>query len=174
MNYTKLTMAFCAAPLLGACAQQQVDIAAEQAALRAAAEAYHQAGESGEFGRMADFYASDAVIMPPNADSAEGAAGTREFFAGAGDIPGLSLRFGSYDVVVSAGGDMGYTLADVEITTEGGDGTLVAADERDLHVWRKEGGEWKIVLDMWNSTEELAQPAARDDGAGSAAGGPTS
>jgi len=54
-------------------------------------------------------------------------------------------------VAISAGGDMGYTLADVALSIAGPDGAPVEQRYRDFHVWRKQDGTWKLAVDIWNS-----------------------
>ncbi len=158
MKYTLMICVAFSTIFLSACTQSSVDTAAEQAALRAAADAYHEAAHRGDFGSMVDFYANDGFIVPPNAAEEEGLQGARNFFAAIAEIPGLRLRFVDVRVEVAASGDMGYTLADIEISFEGPDGEPVEDKERDFHLWKKQDGKWKIAVDIWNS--ELPLPGA--------------
>jgi len=158
MKYTLMICVAFSTVFLFACTQSSVDTAAEQAALRAAADAYHEAAHRGDFGSMVDFYANDGFIVPPNAAEEEGLQGARNFFAAIAEIPGLRLRFVDVRVEVAASGDMGYTLADIEISFEGPDGEPVEDKERDFHLWKKQDGKWKIAVDIWNS--ELPLPGA--------------
>jgi ketosteroid isomerase-like protein len=158
MKYTLMICVAFSAVSLSACTQSSVDTAAEQAALRSAADAYHEAAHRGDFGSMVDFYANDGFIVPPNAAEEEGLQGARNFFAAIAEIPGLRLRFVDVRVEVAASGDMGYTLADIEISFEGPDGEPVEDKERDFHLWKKQDGKWKIAVDIWNS--ELPLPGA--------------
>lgn len=145
--------------LLYGCAPPPVDIEAARTSLLAAAEAYHKAGEDRQFDRMADFYASDSMIMPPDEPMAKGLDGAEGFFESVAQTPGIGVRFGKPSVTVAASGDMGYTLADATIFFES-DGEVVSSiAERDLHIWRKENGAWKIVVDIWNAK---AAPASAD------------
>ncbi len=158
MKYTLMICVAFSTVFLFACTQSSVDTAAEQAALRAAADAYHEAAHRGDFGSMVDFYANDGFIVPPNAAEEEGLQGARNFFAAIAEIPELRLRFVDVRVEVAASGDMGYTLADIEISFEGPDGEPVEDKERDFHLWKKQDGKWKIAVDIWNS--ELPLPGA--------------
>ena len=56
---------------------------------------------------------------------------------------------------------MGYTLADAVIKFDGPGGEPVEDKVRDFHLWKKQEGEWKIAIDIWNS--ELPLPAANVD-----------
>ena len=162
MKYKMVICVTFASVLLGACVPPSVDLEAEQAALRAAADAYHEAAQRGDFGSMVEFYANDGLIMPPNAAEEEGLQGARNFVAVIAEIPGLRLHFADVRVEVAASGDMGYTLADIEISVEGPDGEPAEDKERDFHLWKKQDGEWKIAIDIWNS--ELPLPGATPGG----------
>lgn len=138
---------------LSACTQQSVDIEAERAALRAAANAYHETTHKSEWSRLIDFDAVDVIILPPNSSRISGLEEARAFFAAAPDI---ELRYGDMIADVSSSGDMGYTLTNGVVTFEGPDGNLVQDKIRDFHLWKKQEGEWKIAVDMWSS--ELPSP----------------
>jgi len=160
MKYTTMICVTFSSVLLCGCTQSSVDIEAEQAALLAAADAYHEAAHREDFGSMVDFYANDGLILPPNAQEEKGLEGARNFFAAIAEIPGFRARFDDVRVGVAASGDMGYTLADIEISFEGPDGELVEEKERDFHLWKKQDGEWKVAIDIWNSEIPLADAAA--------------
>ncbi len=160
MKYTTMICVTFSSVLLCGCTQSSVDIEAEQAALLAAADAYHEAAHREDFGSMVDFYANDGLILPPNAQEEKGLEGARNFFAAVAEIPGFRARFDDVRVGVAASGDMGYTLADIEISFEGPDGELVEEKERDFHLWKKQDGEWKVAIDIWNSEIPLPGVAA--------------
>jgi ketosteroid isomerase-like protein len=135
----------------------EIDIEAERAALSDAANRYHEALHAWDVDTIAALYASDALVLPPNSETKEGAAGVREFLAAFSSIPGLQVRAETPTVVVSKGGDLGYTLANLEITVDGADGEPVTAQERDFHLWKKQAdGSWKVVIDIWNSPVPLS------------------
>jgi ketosteroid isomerase-like protein len=144
--------------LLSGCTQAGVNIEAETAALRAAADAYHAAGSAKDVDAVVNGYTSDSVTLAPNSPAVEGLEGMREFATAFTRTPGFSMSFGDMVAKVGAGGDMGYTLVDTIITVDGPDGNPVEDRIRDFHLWRKDGGEWKIAVDIWNS--ELPLPGA--------------
>ena len=136
---------------LAACTQAGVNIEAETAALRAAADAYHSAGSGQDVDQVVSSYTSDSVTLPPNSPAFEGLDGVRDFATAFTQLPGFSMSFGDTVAKVSAGGDMGYTLVDTIITVDGPDGNPVEDRLRDFHLWRKDDGQWKIAVDIWNS-----------------------
>jgi ketosteroid isomerase-like protein len=156
MKYVTMICVTFLSLLLCACTQSSVDPEAEQAALLAAADAHHEAAHSGDFGSMADYYANDGLMMEPHAAEIQGLQGVRNFFDAGAEIPELRLRFSDVRAEVAASGDMGYTLADLEIRAKGRDGEPWENKYRDFHLWKKQGGEWKIAIDIWNA--ELPWP----------------
>ena len=154
---TALTAMFVLA--LAGCMQAGVDLDAETAALRAAADAYHEAGIAADTDTVAGMYTNDAITLPPNAEAVMGREGMREFAVAFTETPGFSMSFGETVAHVGAGGDMGYTLVDTLMTFDGPDGEPVTDSTRDFHLWTKDGGEWKVAVDIWNS--ELPLPGAQ-------------
>ncbi len=160
MKYTTVICVTFSSVLLCACTQSSVDLEAEQAALRAAADAYHAAGEALDADTFADFYASDGLILPPNEPGVSGRDGAHNFISTFAEAPGAGVSFSDANIVVAASGDMGYTLADSVVKFEGPDGQAVEEKIRDFHLWKKQGGEWKIAIDIWNSEIPLPVVAA--------------
>ena len=139
----------------------EIDIEAESAALSKAANRYHEAGHSMDIDTMASLYAADALVLPPYSETKKGTAGVREFLTAFDETPGFQVRFETPTVVVSKGGNLGYTLADIEITVDGPDGQPVTSRERDFHLWKKQAdGSWKVIIDIWNSPDPLPTAAS--------------
>lgn len=149
-----MTIVVLVAALVG-CDESAVDVEAERAALRAAADKYHEAGSASDVATVVRLYATDSLILPPNAPAVSGPAAFREFANAFTGLPGFSMRFDTPTVEVSSNGDMGYTLADTDIAYDDPEGARVEDRQRDLHLWKKQNGEWKVVLDIWNSEMPL-------------------
>lgn len=145
-----------ATALTAACAPAGpvVDVEAETEALRATAQAYHDAAAATDTDAIVALYASDGVIYAPDTPTIQGTDGIRGFASEFSAMPGVQIELDLVEVVVSSSGDLGYTLGLGEITMEGPDGEPVVESIRDFHVWRKDAaGEWKLVVDIWNSPE---------------------
>ena len=133
-----------------------IDVDAETAALRAAAEAYHDAAQALDPDAISALYTVDAVAYPPNEPTVQGRAGFREYAAGFVGAPGIQMRFGQPQVEVAASGDLGYTYAEVQVTVDGPDDEPITENLRDFHVWTKDAdGAWQIAVDIWNSPDAL-------------------
>ena len=148
-----LTLAALALAAVNGCTQDPPqDLETAIAALRDAADAYHAAASTKDRDAVVAFYADDAVMMPPNARQVEGIDGVRNYRFGFIENPSVETQFETTRVDVSTGGDVGWTLAMVEVTFAGPDGEPAGDRIRDFHVWKKQAdGSWKIVVDMWNS-----------------------
>ena len=160
MKYTLMICVAFSSVFLFACTQSSVDVEAEQASLRAAADAYHEAAQTGDIDSVVDLYANDGLILPPNAAEEEGLQDARNFATAFTQTPGFGIRFDNVRVEVAASGDMGYTLADAVINFDGPDGESVEDRVRDFHLWKKQDGEWKVAIDIWNSELPLPSVAA--------------
>ena len=160
MKYTRVACVTFSSALLCACGQPSVDVEAERAALRIAADAYHEAAQTVDIDSLVDLYTNDGLILPPNAAEEEGLEGVRRFVNAFTQTPGFTARFGDMTVEVATSGDMGYTLTDAVISVEGPDGEPVQDLIRDFHLWKKQDGEWKVAIDIFNS--ELPLPEAED------------
>ena len=124
---------------------------ADVAGLRAAGDAWLLAFSGRDADKLAQLYADDAVVMPEAEPSASGAASINGFYL---DYFGR-LHSGSYSISVpasqimtGASGDLGYRAGVYRMS----DGTGTQVDTgKWLQVWRRAGGEWRVVRDTWNS-----------------------
>ena len=153
LGITMMATAACAGPQEGT-----VDLQAETAALRAAAQVYDDAASALDADAIAALYMEDAVAYPPNEPTVEGRADFQEYAANFVSAPGIQMNFGPPQVVVAASGDLGYTYAEGEITLDGPDGETITEVLRDFHVWAKDAeGAWRVVVDIWNSPNPLPE-----------------
>lgn len=160
MKYTRTICITFSSVLLGACVQSSVDVEAEQESLRATADAYHEAAQTSDMDSFVGFYTDDGVMLPPNAADEVGLQNVRNYATAFTQLPGFSMGFENVRVGVAASGDMGYTLAEGVIRFEGPDGEPVEDMIRDFHLWKKQNGEWKLAIDIWNSEIPLPGIAA--------------
>lgn len=145
--------------LLSSCAPPEpaVDVAAETAALREAAAAYHAATEGSDIETFVALNATDILMMPPNAPSAQGRDAIREVVAGFMEMPNFQIRFDLVAAEVATSGDIGFTLANGQFSFQGPDGLTIEDSIRDFHLWKKDAaGAWKVAYDIWNSEAPLA------------------
>lgn len=138
--------------VLGCESAPRADREAELEALRAAALAYYDAASNKDREAVVSFYDADAVLVPPDAERVEGIEGVRSYRFGFIETPGIALEFEILRAEVSLSGDVGWTLANGDITITQGDDPPTRSRVRDVHTWHKQvDGSWKIVADVWNS-----------------------
>ena len=98
---------------------------------------------------VADFYTSDATLLPPGAPAIKGADGIRTFWkgmidAGAGDVV-LETQ------VVESSGDLAYEIGAASFTMPDGKGGKAPVAAKYLVVFKRQGdGSIKAIADIFN------------------------
>jgi ketosteroid isomerase-like protein len=116
---------------------------------------------TGHADSIAEFYARNAVLMPPNMTPTRGKEAIRAFFAEMNPVkPTLTLRADSVWANGSAAVEQGRWRwkwpAGVPLPPGAG-----AVDSGKYIVrWVNEGGKWLMAQDIWNSDVALPTPAA--------------
>ena len=109
------------------------------------------ASEGRDVERILSFWTDDAKVFPPGAPVVAGKPAIREFVAGSLGTPGFRIWWEPQEVVVNAGGDLGYTTGRNHLTMPDAAGKLQTEDGRYVTVWRRDpDGEWRCVIDVWN------------------------
>ena len=127
-----------------------VDTAGDEQAIRAHVDHWLQLVKAKDASGIAELYAEDGAVMPPNAPIGKGHAAIEQAWASMMRTPGFDLTFNPEQIVISSSGDMAldrgtYTLTIVPAgTTQTDTGKYVV-------VWRKIGGDWKALADIFNS-----------------------
>jgi len=135
------------------------DTATAKKAIDAANANWARLTSSGHADSLAEFYAQNAVIMPPNMAPTRGKAGIRAFFATLNPVkPTLSLRADSVWANGAAAVEQGRWWWKWAGTPPAG---MPGADSGKYVVrWVNENGRWLIAQDIWNSDVALPTPAA--------------
>jgi len=134
----------------------KADPAAIEKEIRDLVSGWNRQLEARNDSAIADLYAVDAVVLPPNSAKVSGREAVRAFWQSLWAAkPTLTLT--TVAVTSSASGDLAveegtYTLA---ITMP--DGSPVSDHGKYLVVWRKTAAGWKVVSDIYNS--DVAPPA---------------
>lgn len=116
---------------------------------------------TGHADSIAEFYAADAVIMPPNMATMKGKEAVRTFFATINSIdprPTLTLR-GEH--VVASGAvavETGRWLWTFPAGAKLPPGTPAADSGKYIVRWEQQNGKWLMVDDIWNSDTPLPTP----------------
>jgi ketosteroid isomerase-like protein len=97
-------------------------------------------------------WADDATIFPPNAPAVHGKAAIRDYVHKSLAIPGFQIHWRPAGASISRDGTLGYTTGENAVTVPGPEGKLITITGRYATVWRRDPvGDWKCVIDIWNS-----------------------
>lgn len=105
-----------------------------------------------------EFAADDAVFMPEGVDFVRGKEAVRQFYTPMFARKGFTLRWEPIEAVVSASGDLGYTLGRWKSTSIDPEGKTVTGQGKYLTIWKKQkDGSWKAAVDVGNTTPAAGQ-----------------
>jgi ketosteroid isomerase-like protein len=148
MNRWRWVAAGLAVAIVG-CAQPRGQ---ESAELAARADEWQVHFSSGNVDGVADLYAEDARLLPPNGEMRQGPAAIRAELEGMIEA-GLTGTLETVEAMTA--GDLGYRVG--TFTLDAADGSQ-ADRGKFIEIWRRIDGEWKITNDIYNSDLE-AGPA---------------
>jgi uncharacterized protein (TIGR02246 family) len=113
-----------------------------------------EAFNKGDAAAVADMYAAEAKLLPPNSQMIEGKQNIQAFW----QVPitaGAKLQ--ALDTVqVDVRGDMAYEVGKYTFTVPQANGQLVTDQGKYLVVWKRQGSSWKLLLDIWNTSTPVA------------------
>jgi uncharacterized protein (TIGR02246 family) len=127
-----------------------IDIAADERAIRGHVDHWLQLVKTNDAAGIAELYAEDGAVMPPNAPIGKGRPAIQQTWASMMRTPGFGLTFVPEEIIVSSSGDMALDRGTYEFTSES-DGAPQTDTGKYVVVWRKIGGEWKVAADIFNS-----------------------
>jgi uncharacterized protein (TIGR02246 family) len=126
--------------------------AADEAAIRKAAQDWDAAGQAKDLDRFMAFYADDAVLMLEASPDFTGKPAIREVFGAMMQDPNFKLTFSTLDVVVARAGDLAYETGRYDFTISDANQQPARQIGHSVVVWRKQAdGAWKVVVDSPSS-----------------------
>jgi uncharacterized protein (TIGR02246 family) len=143
---------------LAACQPAAVDTSAIAAEIVASTDDWETAFNSGDVDTLVGFYTADAVVMPHGSKAAAGTDAIREMIAQQSSMAqanGLTLNIDGATAGVS--GDTAWHHGSYTFTDASG---AVVASGNYVDVRRNVDGKWLSSLDIWNSDQSPAPPAA--------------
>jgi ketosteroid isomerase-like protein len=118
-----------------------------RAAIEAEGKKFTAALKKGDAAAVAAMYTADAQAMPPNEEIVQGRAAIQKLWQGTIDA---GFRDFSFEVLeVEKKGDSIYEVGKYKLN--GADGKQ-ADHGKYLVVWKRQGGQWKLHRDIWNSS----------------------
>jgi len=127
-----------------------VDTAGDEQAIRGHVDRWLQLVKAKDASGIAEIYAEDGAVMPPNAPIGKGRAAVQQTWASMMRTPGFDLTFNPEQIVISSSGDMALDRGTYTLTVAPA-GTTQTDTGKYVVVWRKIGGNWKAVADIFNS-----------------------
>ncbi len=109
---------------------------------------FEQGMLAGDSIALANFYADDAVVLPPNMPRAEGRDAIRSVWAGG---PLTSATLTTDQVIIPESGEIAVNVGTYTQSGTAPDGTPYQDTGKYVSTWKNVNGEWKIVADIWNS-----------------------
>jgi ketosteroid isomerase-like protein len=102
---------------------------------------------AGDAAKLASYYSSDAQVFPPQSEIVSGAENIQALWKSMVDSGARTMTLETLNVTTQ--GNMAvetgkYTLKDAS-ASEMDHGKYVV-------VWKKEGGRWKLLRDIWNTS----------------------
>jgi len=146
----RLAAGMLASFLLGACSSS-VDTAAEEAAIRSVDTQMVEALNERDLESWIGHLAENARMMPPNEGIVEGKPAIRELIGGLLGLPDFSVTHQPADtIVVSNSGDVAYVSYAYELTVPDEKGGSITEAGKDISIFEKRDGAWKLVVDIWS------------------------
>ncbi len=147
--------------LAPACATTpRVDARSEEDAIRELDKRWVRAFAAGDVGAVVDMYASDGMVMAPNAPPGKEKAGlTAAYTDMMRKENNLSLTFEPTQITVAAAGDMAHDIGTYRLSmdTPGG---RINDNGKYITLWKKVAGQWKVAADMFNTDLPMQPPMA--------------
>ena len=137
-----------------------VDLAAEEAAIRAQVTAFNTAIAAYDEAGSAAIYAPDAVLMPPNQGRQVGTEFLTQMVAGLEPLKATFVVTPSA-IMVTASGDLALEEGTWKTSVPMADGTTFEDYGKYLAGWKKTNGTWLVQYDIWNSDNAPPQAAAK-------------
>jgi uncharacterized protein (TIGR02246 family) len=144
---------------VGACtppAAPQVDLAAEEQAVRDRSMAWLAASQARDPAAEAALFADDGIAFRENRDAIVGPAAFQAYSAEQyAQNPNSSITWTVDQVHVATAGDIAYEMGTFQFTGGGPTGTEEDSGKY-VTVWKKVNGEWKVAADIGVSTKPEA------------------
>jgi uncharacterized protein (TIGR02246 family) len=113
---------------------------------------------------IANLYAEDGELMPPNVPKAVGREAIEQGWAGFLGLPGMTLTFETEKLVVAKSGDVAVDINNYKFSV--GEGAAATAEVgKSVVTWVKRDGKWYVLTDMFSSNAAPVEPAPAADAA---------
>jgi uncharacterized protein (TIGR02246 family) len=157
-KFTKLFVLAVLALTFVSCARQP-----DLAAIRKTIEAYNAASSegmrSGNTTGVIDYYAVDAVSMPPNMAPIKGKEAIKAWMDQMATT-GVKVTVANFTISdLGAGGDVAFERGEYEMIMEMPDKTEMKDNGKYISIWKQQAdGSWKVQAEIWNTNTPEQPP----------------
>ncbi len=134
-----------------------VDTGAITAALDSLNKALIAAVAARDTDAVVGMYADDAHVLPANMPLADGHDAIRAMWVGMLSTPGLELSVTKSTPIITEAGDMIIDIGGYDMKSTGAKGKTMEDVGKYVTIFKKVNGEWKIVVDTFNSDKAPGQ-----------------
>lgn len=134
----------------GSSSMQSSDLKAQ---IEKANTAFAAAFAKADSAALAAMYTSDGQAFPPNSDVLNTREAIRKLWQGAMDAGIKSVKLQTTEVQAH-GADFAHEVGTYQMMTADG---KVADRGKYLVLWKREGGQWKLHRDIWNTSSPAAK-----------------
>jgi uncharacterized protein (TIGR02246 family) len=118
-------------------------------AIRSQLDVFEQVFNSGQGGKLAGLYTSDAVAFPPGSPRVEGREAIGAMWQGAINSGIKDLDLEALEII-PAGEKTAYEVGRVSMTTPSG-----PAEGKYIVIWKQDDdGQWRLHRDIWNMNSQ--------------------
>lgn len=148
-RFVLLVSLFFAATASGCRHHHRVDLAAEEAAIRATDAQWLAAAQDHDLEKILPFWSDDATILAPGSPAVVGKSAIRQYVSGAFATPGFSITWKTDKIEIARSGDIAYSTGSGKISVSTPDGKTATEENRSIAVWKKQpDGSWKCAYDV--------------------------
>ncbi|TFH27858.1 MAG: nuclear transport factor 2 family protein [Bacteroidia bacterium] len=140
--------------MTGSCTQGPLDATTE---IEDANKAFMEVRKSGDALAMSMLYTIDARILPSNGTVIIGREAIQEYWSDGMDQESSELKLETLSAISIE--DMAIEEGTYKVYV----GEQVVDEGKYMVTWKKEGGQWKLHQDIWNSDLPMAQARASQD-----------
>jgi len=141
--------------LFVSCERAPEDTAEVRWAIEAITEQYADAFKRGDAAAIAALYTEEARVLPPNGLTVVGREAIQNFYQGAIDACGCD-DFQLTTLEVGVVRDLAYEIGEYTSTIQPEEGEAIRDQGKYVAIWKRENGEWKLDVDIWNSRLPLS------------------
>ncbi len=146
-----LTIAVLSASLSPPSASSQDTMSDDRKQIHALLDRYEAALNASDVGAVLELYADDGVFMPSSAPTAEGTEALRGAYEFVFSTIRLNIRFTVDEIVVDGSTAFARTGSKGTVTVLA-EGVTAPEENRELFVFQKRDGAWKIARYIFNKT----------------------